>query len=466
MSQNQTQNQQGGEAPTLAVLGWFLISCTVPLLGTALIWLFANRLKQSQKWILTATNTLLLLALLGSQPPSEPGRNLSPSTNANSPQKTAAANEKFVPLGNWAEVRDDRAVLVSRIEIVDRVALDNPFASPIQSKGGQLVIVYMSIKNTGNESGTMSWSGFQLVDAQERKYDEIQDFEETITFSRWLKARELENTDYQLFPGGTAQTAKLFRISPDATSLKLAVNQTVFVTGSSSSTTAFTAEDSSSTGATKDAAPIPPQSATVIEAKGDVEPSPVQPVQRQSAIVQPLPEQTSAPTYTVQAKDGYANLRSRPSTQVNVITKLPNGTIVTIIREQTNSSGQLWYEVRSRQQTGWLYSELVQPSEQQSPLRPGTYRMGISQYIQIAAQGNRLCYRSGSESATSTASLTPSQHEAGSYAIYNPSSIEVGVISQSELDSYELDDRYPMPIDGDLETCLKSAGNYFKNRNF
>lgn len=61
----------------------------------------------------------------------------------------------------------------------------------------------------------------------------------------------------------------------------------------------------------------------------------------------------------VQASDGYANLRSYPSTEVAVLGKVSNGTSVTILSEQANTSGQLWYKVQVNGQVGWLYSDLV-----------------------------------------------------------------------------------------------------------
>ncbi|MBD2255902.1 SH3 domain-containing protein [Nostoc parmelioides] len=67
-------------------------------------------------------------------------------------------------------------------------------------------------------------------------------------------------------------------------------------------------------------------------------------------------------TRIVQAGDGYANLRTQASTEVATIMKIPNGTSVSIISEQRNSSGQLWYQVEVNGKVGWLYSELLSTS--------------------------------------------------------------------------------------------------------
>lgn len=65
----------------------------------------------------------------------------------------------------------------------------------------------------------------------------------------------------------------------------------------------------------------------------------------------------------VQAGDGYANLRSQPSTEVAAIAQINNGTEVTVLGEQTNGSGQLWYRVEVNGQTGWMFSGLLRSPE-------------------------------------------------------------------------------------------------------
>lgn len=66
-----------------------------------------------------------------------------------------------------------------------------------------------------------------------------------------------------------------------------------------------------------------------------------------------------AKSQLVQAKDGYANLRSQPSTEVNSLKQIPNGTTVSILDQQTNNAKQLWYKVEVNGQVGWIYSELL-----------------------------------------------------------------------------------------------------------
>jgi len=109
-----------------------------------------------------------------------------------------------------------------------QISPDNQFMKPVESKGGKLMVIYMSLKNTGQKSGNMFWSKFQLIDNQGRKYDEIEDFEETISINSWLESKGLEETGNQLFPGATAQTAKVFRVAPDADGLKLTINNANF----------------------------------------------------------------------------------------------------------------------------------------------------------------------------------------------------------------------------------------------
>lgn len=133
--------------------------------------------------------------------------------------------DETVPIGTPSQVRPDRSLVVTGSEIYSSIATSNQFMDPIESKGGKLVAVFMTIKNTGNESGNMFWTAFQLEDSQGRKYDNIQDFTEIVTLSAWSRERGLASSGDQLFPGGSAQTAAVFRVSPDAEGLRLVVNR-------------------------------------------------------------------------------------------------------------------------------------------------------------------------------------------------------------------------------------------------
>jgi hypothetical protein len=124
----------------------------------------------------------------------------------------------------WINVRNDRAIKVTNIETVDRISPNNEFMKPVEEKGGQLVVVYMTLKNTGEESGNMIWTKFQLIDSLGRKYDTIDDFEENISINTWLKKHQLEDAGIQMFPGATSETAKVFRVAPDASDFKIVVN--------------------------------------------------------------------------------------------------------------------------------------------------------------------------------------------------------------------------------------------------
>jgi hypothetical protein len=116
----------------------------------------------------------------------------------------------------WVNVRGDRAVQVVGIKTVDRIAPDNEFAAPVEGKGGQLVVVGMKLKNTGQESGDMMWTDFKLIDRQGRKYDELDDFSEMTSINMWLEEQGGDKASSQMFPGATIETAKVFPVAPDA----------------------------------------------------------------------------------------------------------------------------------------------------------------------------------------------------------------------------------------------------------
>ncbi len=410
-------------------------------------------------WLLTSLFILAPIALAACSPRLiiQSNKNDSQGTTVSQTQagdNTADVSSNVVPIGVWGAVRDDRAVQISSSKIDTSIFSTTYGFDAIAQKGGKIAVVFMTLKNTGSKSGDLDWSGFRLVDGQGREYDPLEDAEDIVVFSRWLKENGLGDSDDQLFPGATVQTAKGFRIAPDASNLMLKVNDLLFEIQRT------TPEDSLPRTVVRQPEPSNRGTETT----------------ETQAILQATPQASTSSTnrpvtWTVQAKDGVANLRNRPSTEVGVVSKVPNGTAVEILDEQTNSSGQLWYQVKVNGQVGWLYSELLQKTSQQTTLRPGTYRMSGSNYIQIAVRGDRLCYRGSSNAGKTTASLSPISNQPGSYRIYNfgnGADVDPGmdVISQQRLNSYQLDNVSPNTLDKDLEACLDTTGNYYNQQEF
>jgi hypothetical protein len=147
----------------------------------------------------------------------------STTSEATSGSSGGGSGGSKVALGQSKSVRDDRAITVTRSEFYDSLGGDD-FTDPLESKGGKLLAVFMTVKNTGNESGDLFWSDFQVVDSQDRKYDEIADFEEMMTVSMWADNQGLDDPGDQLFPGAEANVVVVFRVAPDASNLVLDVN--------------------------------------------------------------------------------------------------------------------------------------------------------------------------------------------------------------------------------------------------
>lgn len=141
-------------------------------------------------------------------------------------QSPAQQSSQAIPLGASEQVKNDRALQVNGSETFSTITA--PYLDPVSPKGGKLVGVFMTIKNTGKESGNMFWTQFQLEDSQGRKYDDIEDFTEIVTLNAWAKNQGLAETGDQLFPGATAKTVAVFRVAPDAQGLKLVVNNSKY----------------------------------------------------------------------------------------------------------------------------------------------------------------------------------------------------------------------------------------------
>jgi hypothetical protein len=180
------------------------------------------------KRLLFAILATSLLAACGGPPAETTTQAQSEPTEATTSEPETSnepetATPDVTPVGTELAVRGDRAITVTGSEVVDIITI-NEFFPPIEAKGGKLAIVYLNLKNIGNESGNMFFTQFKLVDDQGREYSELQDFEEIGSLYLWLEEKGLASPDDQLFPGGEAQSARVFRVAPDAEGLQLSVN--------------------------------------------------------------------------------------------------------------------------------------------------------------------------------------------------------------------------------------------------
>ncbi|MBE7380574.1 MAG: DUF4352 domain-containing protein [Leptolyngbya sp. SIO1E4] len=141
------------------------------------------------------------------------------------PAEAEVISQEATPVNTAVAVAEDRSVLVERSEQVDAISVMNDFTEPVTGNGQDLMIVYVTIENTGEAFGSIFGTQFRLVDSDGREYDPIQNLEEAVTINMWLDKRDLEHSSARLFPGSTVQTAKIFRVAPDASELKLLANE-------------------------------------------------------------------------------------------------------------------------------------------------------------------------------------------------------------------------------------------------
>lgn len=134
-------------------------------------------------------------------------------------QEEEEEKRQNVPMGVSAPVKGDRVVTVTDARLHEYLKADNSLASPIAGDGGQILVVYMTIENTGKESGDMAWTLFRVEDSNGNKYSELRDG--YLTLSIWRSERGLGDSDDQLFPGQVKRVAKVFRVSRNAPGMKL-----------------------------------------------------------------------------------------------------------------------------------------------------------------------------------------------------------------------------------------------------
>lgn len=147
------------------------------------------------------------------------------TSDTSSSESRSSSKTSVIPLGLKESVRDDRALQVTGSREYSSISVSNQFFDPVTSKGGRLVAVFMTIENTGKESGNMFWTDMRLKDSEGRAYDSIEDFTEIMTINAWAEEQGLDDAGDQLFPGATANTVSVFRVAPDAAGLQLDVNQ-------------------------------------------------------------------------------------------------------------------------------------------------------------------------------------------------------------------------------------------------
>ena len=148
-----------------------------------------------------------------------------PSLDASS---DASRESDTIALNSESAISGDRSIVVTGSEVVDYIPSDNQFTDPVEAKGGKLVVVYMTLSNTGSDSGNTFFTDFNLVDSQEREYDTIEDLTESIVVDTWAESKGLGSNGDQLFPGASVDVLQVFRVAPDADALKLFVRNKKF----------------------------------------------------------------------------------------------------------------------------------------------------------------------------------------------------------------------------------------------
>jgi len=87
----------------------------------------------------------------------------------------------------------------------------------------------------------------------------------------------------------------------------------------------------------------------------------IPPTQAEKIIPPPPPSLPSERTGVVDDVDTFSHLRSSPNLgdSTNILTKVPNGTSVTILEELSTDSGRVWYRVQVGEQIGWMAKNII-----------------------------------------------------------------------------------------------------------
>ncbi|MEN9253101.1 MAG: hypothetical protein Q6K99_04730 [Thermostichales cyanobacterium BF4_bins_65] len=125
-----------------------------------------------------------------------------------------AAPVVAVELGGWVEIDPNWAVQITKVETATCIDSGNAFAGSVSAENGKLMVVYMTVRNQGQEAGSLVWSRWQLLDAQAQA--EVTDLNQLLAVSLWREAQGLRDPGERLLPGAMACTALVFRVSREA----------------------------------------------------------------------------------------------------------------------------------------------------------------------------------------------------------------------------------------------------------
>lgn len=111
----------------------------------------------------------------------------------------------------------DRTITATKITQSDGLSISNQFADPIT---GTIIYVEFTVENSGNDSGNIIFSSFDLEDSQGRSYDEITD----LTYSLWRDEQDYGSRGDDMFPGESRREVAAFRVAPDANGFRMKWN--------------------------------------------------------------------------------------------------------------------------------------------------------------------------------------------------------------------------------------------------
>jgi len=198
------------DSPKWYQRSWLVILLLIlfPLAGIPLTW--TSRWSRNRKIVASVLGGAWLLFTL--VPKSE-----EVATSGNESHRTTTETiqeqDSEYDLDDFVEF-DGRAIIAKKVSKVNEISVDNQFTEPIS---GEIILVEFSVKNTSNESGSLYFSQFKLIDSQGREYDELTDS----TYSMWRDDNGFASRGEDYYPGEVRRDVAAFRVAPGASGFKL-----------------------------------------------------------------------------------------------------------------------------------------------------------------------------------------------------------------------------------------------------
>lgn len=132
--------------------------------------------------------------------------------------------------GSLITVQDGLSLRVNGSDSRDSIRLNKTYFTRFVEAGtdSKLVVVYVTLRNTGNKPKRLAALDMRLRDNQGSLFERVQTIHEEFMIGLWAEERGLFNPRHPIPPDTSVETIKVFRVMSDAQRWEMLVDNRVF----------------------------------------------------------------------------------------------------------------------------------------------------------------------------------------------------------------------------------------------